>query len=296
MFLGDTDRNGVASSAAWKAFGFDVDGVDTRTSRQGTCRPISNGVVALDGVDGIDNSFGASLLTAMQQVSPGFGTPSSKVTQAIAAGGQTMILDTAGLDDSATQSAIGLAGQLFVGASKSVAPRFDGTDEWPIDGAYLVDRNDLSRGAKTKFQSAYVRDGVWVSGPAADITIGLPLEDGVHPLLLRRAVITAHHVSRDNLTYGTISGAAAVADFVAMVASVAGAISPEACPGRPLFAAVKERVEASADVRLAGPDPTKDCDAISFGLGFDAKAVRVPAVVAPARAAPPDPCAADAGR
>ncbi len=295
LFLGDTDRNGVASSNAWKSFGYDLDGVATKTSKQGTCKPISDGVVVLDGNSGIDNSFGQNILAALQKAASGFNEPSKTVTESLTSGAFTLILDATGLDDSPTQTATGLTGQLFVGGKTAAAPKFDGTDNWPVIGELLVDKSDISKGSKIKFADAYINNGVWVNGARSDVTIAISVSGVSLNLKIRNATISAKHSSPNALTEGTVAGYIAVNEIIDTIGKVAGRLSPEACPGKSLFNQVKSIIESNADIRLAGADATKDCDAISIGLGFEAKTIAVPTTVEAESAPSADPCAAPAG-
>ncbi len=297
LFLGDTDRSGVASSNAWKAYGYDLDGVATKTSKQGTCKPISDGVVVLDGTSGIDNSFGQNILAALQKAASGFNEPSKTVTESLTSGSFSLILDATGLDDSPTQTATGLTGQLFVGGKTATAPKFDGTDNWPVVGELLVDKTDISKGSKIKFSDAYINNGVWVNGARSDVTIAISVSGVSLNLKIRNATISAKHSSPNALTEGTVAGYIAVNEIIDTIGKVAGRLSPEACPGKSLFNQVKSIIESNADIRLAGADATKDCDAISIGLGFEAKTIAVPTTVEAESAPGADPCAAggDAG-
>ncbi len=296
LYLGDTDRAGVDGPAAWKKYGYDLDGVATRTARQATCKPIGDGSVVLDGEGGIDNSFGQTILSQLKQVAPGFSEPTKTVTESLTGGTFTLLLDTTGLDDSPTQTATGLSGQLFVGGKLEPAPKFDGTDDWPVLGDLLVDKTDPSKGSKVTFTESYVTNGVWVNGTKSDITLAIGVQGVSLNLKIRNAIVSAKHSAPGALTEGTVAGFISVAEIVDTIGKVAGRLSPDACPGKPLFQTVKDIIEANADIRLAGPDSTKSCDAISIGLGFEAKAVKAPTKVAAEPPASPDPCVADAGR
>ena len=296
LLLGDTDRSGTTSSTAWKKFGYDLDGVATKTSKLGTCKAISDGVVVIDGDNGIDNSFGQNILTALQKAASGFSEPSKTVTDTINKGDFTLILDVLGLDGSGTQTATGVTGQMFVGGSLGMVPKFDGTDNWPVSGALLVDAMDPSKGSKVKFPEAYITNGVWVNGGKTDVTLALSIQGVSLNLLIRSAIISAKHASASKLTEGTVAGYISVSEIVETIGKVAGRLSPEACPGKSLFVQVKQIIESNADIRLAGPDATKDCDAISIGLGFEAMEIKPPSLVAPVLPPGVDPCSAtDAG-
>ena len=297
LYLGDTDRSGVSSSSAWKKFGYDLDGVATKTSKTGTCKPISDGVVVIDGDNGIDNSFGQNILAALQKAASGFNEPSKTVTETIAAGDFTLILDTVGLDDTATQTATGLTGSLYVGGKLGTPAKFDGTDNWPVLGELLNDKADISKGSKIKFSDAYINNGLWVNGSKSDVTVAISVSGVSLNLKIRNAVVSAKHSSANKLTEGTVAGYISVSEIVETIGKVAGRLSPEACPGKSLFNQVKSIIESNADIRLAGADATKDCDAISIGLGFDATLIAAPSTVAPEGEPTADPCtaASDAG-
>ncbi len=295
LYLGDTDRSDVSSSNAWKQFGYDLDGTYTKTSKTGTCKPISDGVVVLDGTNGIDNSFGQNILAALQKAASGFNEPSKTVTTTIANGDFTLILDTTGLDDTATQTASGLTGQLFVGGKLGAPAKFDGTDNWPVIGALLTNPADATKGSKIKFSDAYINGGTWVNGSKSDVTLAISVQGVSLNLQIHNAIITAKHSSPNKLTEGTVAGYIAVSEIIETIGKVAGRLTPEACPGKSLFNQVRSIIESNADIRLTGADATKDCDAISIGLGFEATTIAAPSVVAPETPPGVDPCAADAG-
>ena len=65
LYLGDTDRAGVKSAAAWKSFGFNLDNKVSTESSTDLCKPRAGGkksAVYPDGNHGIDNSFGKNIL------------------------------------------------------------------------------------------------------------------------------------------------------------------------------------------------------------------------------------------
>jgi hypothetical protein len=89
---------------------------------------------------------------------------------------------------------------------------------------------------------------------------------------------------------GTLSGVLDTEKLVAELKKVAGTFDPSLCNSA-TFDSIATQIRMASDIMLDGTqDPTKVCNAISAGIGFEAKAARIGAVN-PAVTPPPDPCA-----
>lgn len=88
---------------------------------------------------------------------------------------------------------------------------------------------------------------------------------------------------------GTISGVIGTEEFIASLKEDGEAFDKGLCtPDDPANWA--EQIRQASDIMKDGTqDPTKTCDGISIGLGFDAKLIQLGGV-APAQPQPPDPC------
>ena len=301
MYFGDTDRNGVPSHKAWMAFGYDLDGKKSSKDSTDHCKVAegaSKAAVQTDGYDGIDNSYGANIVPILVGLDADF---SGRVNEIIQEGSFTVIVDIDTLG--AGTNYVGLPASLLDGA-QAVLPKWDGNDDWTLHCETMIDCKDagtlqIAEGNKSAiaFPNSYVADGTWVSGDIGSVEIQVPMFFMVDPSLqlttrLRRAVITmdfdpgAPPTSARN---GTIAGVIDTEEFVDKIRQIAGYISPSLCEG-PTMQSVLASVRAASDIMVDGSqDPDQVCNGISVGYGFDAKAVKLGAVL---DRTPPmeDPC------
>jgi len=254
------------------------------------CTPYTNGKTTqqVDGNDGIDNAFGSSIMPQLAAV----GNLSQTLSEKIISGGFTIELETAGLTATASQTNIGLGGQLFNGGTYPGTPPttgayFSATDSWPVTASSLVG-GSLSNGAKMGFPEAYVTSGTWVSG--TPITLGVALNFGGEPLplMIHHAVITFTHTvdgsGQGHATNGIISGVLDTAEFISAFNLVVGQISGGAeCS---VVSAIEPTFYNAQDIIL---DPTSGqvsntagtpCNAISIGIAFDADEILDPSTIA----------------
>ena len=63
VFLGETDRSGASSTAAWRRFGYDLDGLTTGLDSTNVCTLTVGASPSnqIDGNGGIDNAMGSIL-------------------------------------------------------------------------------------------------------------------------------------------------------------------------------------------------------------------------------------------
>ncbi|HEY5242676.1 MAG TPA: hypothetical protein VIJ22_14450 [Polyangiaceae bacterium] len=293
LYLGDTDRTGVASPNAWKAFGFDIDGKATTRQSTDVCQLQvgASNLTQEDGQDGIDNAFGISLMPLLiTTFGPDF---SSQVNASLSAGLMTNLIVVHGLGTATTASP--LTAELVVAAPLGGMPTWSTADVWPVDSSSL---RDLDAGSPLlMFPQSYVVGGVLVAEPpagAGELALGIA---GGAPLVLPiRHVQIAMTLSPDGMTAtaGTISGILPTDRLVALAQNVAGTVGTTLCSGS-AFLTLAQWIEQSEESLLDGTqDPSLPCDGISIGLGFEAVRVqRGPVAVVPPFG---DACpAADAG-
>jgi hypothetical protein len=171
-----------------------------------------------------------------------------------------------------------------------VPPNFDGTDVYPVSSASLNAPADLTS-AKVTLSSAYVVGNTWVSGGDATVVLTFGLAGFPLQLPISHAVITmdlsAAHTGAVN---GTLAGVISTAAMSEAMRTLAASFDPSLCSG-PTIDSIVAQIEQASDILADGTqDPTRDCDGISIGLGFEATVVQLGAIQDPP-AGPADPCA-----
>jgi hypothetical protein len=306
LWLGDSlpDPSFMPDTAgtAWASFGYNIDGLLTTEASTDVCTlDTAAGATPakqVDGVNGIDNSFGKNIVPLLASALPNL---SQTVSASIASGAFNVILGTVGLTKSPTQTNTGLKGAIFNGAPFGGTPPlndagfFKTTDEWPIYGDSL--KGSLEAGAVEEFSSAYVTNGVWVNGSPGDITLELLLQGQPLVLQIHQAQVSFTHTvdaaGQDHATNGYISGVLKTSELLQEINIVAA--QQDYCAEAGLLLGV---MAASSDILHDGTNVKgKACDGISIGLAFDADGVAAPATVVPSVDAGPAPkgCVADAG-
>lgn len=292
LYLGESDRKGVASNDAWKTYGFNLDGLATTRDSKDVCTRQASASAANqeDGPDGLDNAFGKVIMPFLK---PFESNLSKKVTDSITAQGSfTIMLKLKGLTDDATQTNTGLSGTLLVGGTfdpdKKTKPTFTPATDWP----YRAD-------PQVPISGAYVNKGTFVNGSgAATVRLSIDVQGKSLDLTINRAIITFDHSAPNDATNGTIAGVIATDELVAGIENVAGRISPKQLCSGDLVNTIKNTIRQASDIMRDGTNkPGTACDAISIGIGFTARRIGNPTRLAPPETPPPDPCAppADAG-
>lgn len=287
LFLGDTDWSQNPSSSAWKQFGFDLDGQISSKTSSYHCQPVQGANpanVKTDGVAGIDNSFGSNLMPLFLSIA---ADTSSSINQSIQGGTWTLLFHFENLGSAPSQN--GVRGALYDGAKLPFPPRWDGSDPWPITRSSLIG-GDLSQ-PRISFGDSYVVQGTWVSAnTSAPPTLALPILGFDFDLRLRiqRARITAA-IAADGLAHGIIGGILYTSELIDELRRVAGALDFSLCEGSTLDA-VAQQIRTASDILADGSqDPSRECDAISIGIGFSAKPARLGPIL-DAEPPPVDPC------
>jgi hypothetical protein len=179
----------------------------------------------------------------------------------------------------------------YAGADMGEAPKFDGTDMWPVTAESLIDSNDITS-AKESFSMGYVVGNTWVSGKG-DLSISLSPDGSSPPLMLHDAVITmTFDESHKHAANGTISGVISTDEVAASFSQLAKTFDPSFCdPQNPTLSSILAQIAQASDIMKDGTqDPSKPCDGISIGLGFEASVVQLGGVATPVPP-PDDPCA-----
>lgn len=310
LLLGDTDASGNPDPNAWQTLGYNIDGIVSTKTGTNHCKPqkgASPSSVKTDGKDGIDNSFGSNLLPIIASLA---SNPSQTISDSLTAGDFTIMLKMDKMEDPASKpDQTSIAASLYGGAKFGAMvdcnatptdpncspPKWDGSDKWPVLPE-LLDNGDINS-PKVKFPTSYVAGGTWVSGNKGTLNLSISIQGFTLTLNITQAVIWAKMSGSGttaSATNGVIAGVIPTEQLISELKKVAGGFDQSLCSGA-TFDSIAQQIRAASDIMQDGTngDPTKECDGISVGLGFEAKAIQLGGV-APAATAPTDPCA-DAG-
>lgn len=294
LYLGNTDPDGKPDPAnGWKKFGYNLDGIISTQTTPGLCKPRNNANpknVHTDGTNGIDNSFGKNILPVVIGLS---SDAPQKINDGINAGKFTIMLDMQKLGTGGDYNP--MTTQLYAGGDLGGMPKFDGTDKWPVRPELLNDPMDITKGSKISFPMSYVTANTWVSGSKGDVTLALSISSFTLNLTIASAVITVVlDPTHKKASKGVIAGVLQTDTLISELKKVAGAFDPTLCMGPTIDSITAQIAQASDIMHDGSQDPTKTCDGISIGIGFDAQVVQLGAVAPPAMMKP-NPCAADGG-
>jgi hypothetical protein len=273
---------GLRDANAWKEIGFDLDrrtttSDDSKDSRNSCKRATGSPLRSLtDGVDGIDNAFGQHVMSVIKSIK---SDAEQVANDEIANGGYTLLLRIDGASAADNASA---PGALYAAGAHAGKPTFTADDKWPVWSTTLSDGVDLEKPLR-KFPLGYVRNGTWVSGEIGEgpEPIWFPL---FGPLEMNMSTLLSVDLASGK---GTLAGALPSTELVRMGTRWAGKFGM--CKGEPGFDSVMSMLEGMSDLVLAAPDlqdPSRPCNAVSVGIGFQLAPVAPPTtVIAPPPAA-----------
>lgn len=279
LLWGNRRWDGTPDEEAWKTFGYDIDGANSGAESTGLCKPRKGGqpsFVYLDGVGGIDNAFGKSILPIFQGILTTFSDLNDPAIT-IDASAIVIALDALGEG----QDYNPLHARLY--HSRAALATSEG---WPVSASDLTDPLDITS-AKVSLAESYVTQGTWVSGVIPELTnylfvlpeLPLPL-----PLRIANLQITMNlspgHLSA---TRGVISGIVPVSELILLIQLLCqGLIDCCDNPVNPSLPSIITQFEQAADILIDGTqDPNKECDGVSIGLGFEAQRVTLAGVTDP---------------
>jgi hypothetical protein len=315
IYLGD-ELNATTQTYEWGNYGYNIDGLETTAQSTNVCT-LATGAEKqnqTDGPGGVDNSFGKTIIPLLNTVEPNI---SATISNSIQAGSFTIMLDTVGLDSTATQTASGITGQVFGGVpfaqgpnadlndAAPAVPSFTTADNWPLNPSFLATGTVIGDGGTTgpvsnvqsniQLTGGYIVNGTYVSGAPTTITLTITVQGNPLPIKIQHAVVTFNHTAAGAVSGGIISGVILTTDLVNSLQGVAGAISPSFCNDSPAFQSIVSSIEAAADILHDGTNAAgTPCDAISIGIGFDGDQIGPPAYVG-APSTPQNSCATDGG-
>jgi hypothetical protein len=284
LYIGETDRAGVKNPNAWKAFGRNVDGVVTTVTSGSSpdlayvCRRRAGAPATIhqDGNQGNDNAWGKEFLKLLDPFSP---TPTQVANDEITKGGRTAMIS---LD--------GNGGSLVYAEATSTPPTWAPSETRAVAAEWVTDNVPNS----TFVKGGVCADGHYESGILGGTTriiLGSSGQDQPPFTVQLRAGVVRMKIADDDgsAVDGTISGIVSTEELVAEMTKMAGRFSTELCSGSTVEG-IKSSIRQASDILLDGTqDPSKECDGITIGLGFEATRGEVGAV-APPSTPPPNPC------
>ncbi len=282
LLFGDRSPDGggdYPDPDAWKYYGYNIDGVPPG-NLAAFCMPAegeSASVVHEEGINGIENAFGHLLLHFLEPTATlncTLCTPPDPLDKF------RLLLSLDNLGNGSSYDP--LPARVALGGDLDHPPLFDGTDRWPT-----------VQGTTISLPASYLVNDTWVSGPIASLSLPLDLEPvftfDIHDVVLTMKLDSAHKTA----TSGILSGVIPTADLQQKAQAELGSIDRRYCSGPTLSSLLAQIAQASDIMQDGRQDPTKTCDGISIGLGFEASVVQLgPTVPAPPM---PDPCVGDGG-
>ncbi|MBL8716665.1 MAG: hypothetical protein JNL79_11750 [Myxococcales bacterium] len=269
IYFGTLNHDGAATPEAWREWGYDLDGRCTGTadlSGPTTCKAVSDPSVLLDGDLCRDNNFGARFLGLLVA-----GTKSSFESDTVTSllgGSATWVLKLEDVGEGDDDPYV--PGAFYVTTSTDTPPKFDGTETRDILADSVIG-GDLGTPV-TRFEKGYLRGGTWVSGELGPATLRIPFGGkGSAPLGFSAMVMTTRlSTDRTKAGGGVLAGVMSVPAFEAFLSPIAA--DAKICPGEPLYKSIVGAIARYPDLSLGAPslqDPTRTCDGVSMGLGFE---------------------------
>jgi hypothetical protein len=288
LFLGDTNPDGTPNTVnGWKQYGFNVDGLVSTDMSMDLCKPKQGAPpskVYPDGNNGIDNSFGKNVMPLFSSLAPNF---SENVNQRILAGDFTLIAHLADLGPEPDKPS--LLTRIYGGGDLGEAPKFDGTDCWPVLAESLMDPADI-KSAKISFDMSSVAGNVWSSGGSSTLELILPasaLGVSVKLTIHQARFSMVLDPSHGGAMGGQIGGVLDTEEFATEMKNVIAAFDPSFCSG-PTSDSLLNQIRQASDIMKDGTqDPAQECDGISIGLGFTMTQIGLAGVAPPVPPTPP---------
>ncbi len=266
---------GDAGASSDLRIGYDLDKVYTCCDAgPESCKAATTGSTHCDDPMGRDNS-GAHLIGTLAAVDPSqFNT--GTISERIANGTYSILLQVLHYNGQANDDQVTVALYGSLGVESDAGARWDGTDSWSIDDAFVVEADATPLLPNHIDGNAYVTDGTLVSHVNFPISLGNS-STTTFTISLTAGVITGQIVPAPGgsfaLAGGTIAGRWNVAQLLQSLQTVVVGTTP-LCPGMGsnVYSFVKGEICQYADIMT---DPMADlkgstCDALSLGVGFTA--------------------------
>jgi len=251
------------------------------------CKPANNAPpssVYPDGNNGIDNSFGRNILPIFLGLSATF---SDQANAGITMGEYSLILHIENLMAGPDQSP--LVSRLYSTTPLGMAPKFDGTDCWPVAPEGLNNPVDI-KSSKISFNMSSVKMNHWDSGGDATLVLTFSLSGFSFRLTIHHARLSMDLApDHKSATGGQIGGILDTAEFAGVIKQFAGTFDPSLCMGPTIDSIIAQITQASDILADGSQDPAQTCNGISIGLGFKLLPVQV-GLIGPVTPPPPNPC------
>ena len=266
---------GEGNSGQWKKVGLNLDGLASTGASKDVCLPNAGGMAGTaypDGEDGVDNSFGKNLLPTLLSVDPTWVTD---VNDGAQKGFFNVLMKLYCLPP--TGDVPEFTTKLFGGTTLGKTPKFDGTDLWPVSPELLTNPLD-PESSSISFEHSSVVGSKFDSGKNGTFILTIPVtikgKSASIKLTLYSATATMTlSEDRKSATGGTIGGVLNTEEFVAEVKKIG--VLLDFC-GNALFDGIITQVRQASDIMADGTqDPTKICNGISMGLGFEMKEAQI---------------------
>ena len=292
VFAMRTISFGFDSDGGALALGYDIDKTCTNQGEKDSClEPAWASGDHTDGPQGRDNSGGA-LIREFAQWAPGFGEPAWN--DALQSGGWSVIVRLKhynGLPDDDQVELTWYVADNFSTFHKladggGAAPKWDGTDTWPITSVCLDPQPAADGGVTYDLDHGrYVDSKAYVSGGKV---VGMMAQGQIQADLGIKLVLTdVYLTARVNQTPsgwelrdGNISGVWTLDDIFEQLGYFTFQGIPM-CMGNPIYAGVKQMVCKYADIYRSRGTPTTPCDSLSVAIGFESLPASISGVVVP---------------
>lgn len=262
--------------------GFDLDYTCTCFEGAGDTCSTGSPTPRCDGEGGVDNAASKLFKLVTDNLGDSYFGSEFYSTRAHL-GFWTLLIQLSEYNGLPDDPAVDVAIFVSPGMDPGVAPKWDGTDAWPVSSDSLGP-SGLTTDPLYVSKGAYVADGVLVASLS---TLALRLSGGVETIRVRLAGgVLSGKLTFDNgvhLTSGTIAGRWSETEVFASLASFRGQNGMLICNDAGIiYNGVKARVCSSLDILSDSIQAASSpCDALSLGVGFAAD----PALLGPPIAA-----------
>jgi hypothetical protein len=280
-----------STGMAWRMIGFDLD--DLCTDSTHPAAECTTAVVELDGVDGIDNQFGAELYPLVNVAVPGL---EMHAREAQTAGNGLPVLRMRGwngtMNDPLVDITITTAVFSTTGTNTTMAPTLMSTDAmhptlangmplpapawdgqdwtWVRDDSFVAGNVDMPL---VRDDQAYVTNGMIVARIPSRVDIIFPTST-VGVLVRLTDAVAVGQLSADGMMLNNVvvAGRWSITDLLSTAQNIG------LCAGTSEYNILVSELARFADVRSQPPmpgDPVLMCDALSLGVGFTGFRMRI---------------------